>query len=170
MKKFSACAILVFVALSIGCTSGTSTDYPLAEPGPYHVGVIKMVTYVDESRGDKEVTLTIWYPTASEEASGIDALTDAAPDMSGAPYPLVVSSTKMGFVFAPLIVSHGFTYMGVNTQDSKSPWGNFIIDYPREMLFGFQQLAENPPAVLAGVIDNDHVGARFHLYKGHFFL
>ncbi len=157
-RLFMISIILVLLSLT-ACAQGDSTDYPLAEPGPYHVGVIKMVTYVDENWGDREVTLTIWYPTASGEASGIDALTDAPSDMSGAPYPLILSSTKMGFIFAPLIVSHGFTYMGVNTQDSKSPWGNFIIDYPREMLFGFLQLATNPPALLAGVIDSDTVGA-----------
>lgn len=148
----------------------TSTPAPMAfsEPGPYAVGVRKMNKYIDASRGDRPVTLTIWYPIAkTSDAQGGTEITDAPPDLSNAPYPVILSSTKMGFFLAPHFVSYGFAVMGVNGQDSAMNWGTWLTDYPLDLVFGLDQLASNPPQGLEGVLDTDHAGAVGYSFDGY---
>ena len=140
---------------------------PFSEPGPYAVGMRRMIKYTDPSRGDRPVTLTIWYPAEKAATTVGEVINDGAPDMSNAPYPVILFSTKMGFVFAPHLVSHGFAVMGVNGQDAARNWGTWLTDYPRDIVFGLDQLASNPPQGLEGVLDTDHAGAIGYSFDGY---
>jgi len=132
---------------------------PLAAPGPYPVGVRRNNVFLDDNRGGREVVLTIWYPAAADSGAPGVVIPDAPPDMSAAPYPVILSSSKSGFIFAASLVSHGFSYIGVNKIDSYFQYDNNVVDQPRDLVFAFAMTAENPPAGLEGVLDTDHVGS-----------
>ena len=86
---------------------------PLAEPGPYHVG-LRTLKLTDPSRANRPVNISVWYPTAEDTGSSSVPARDADPDRSGAPYPLLISSTKVATIFAPYLVSHGFAWASVD--------------------------------------------------------
>ncbi len=141
---------------------------PLSLPGPHAVGFRRMIKYVDERRNEREVVLSLWYPAeAAQDPSIRQPIDDATPDLSGAPYPLILTSTKVGFYFAQQLASYGFVVAGVNGQDSKDEWGQWLIDYPLDQLFALDQLSLYPPEVLEGVIDTDHAGAMGYSFDGY---
>ena len=72
--------------------------YPLTEPGPYHAGK-RTIAFEDASRDNRRVSITVWYPAVRPEGSSSTPFQvgpDRAPDLSGAPYPLILSSTNRG--------------------------------------------------------------------------
>lgn len=133
---------------------------PLAELGPYATGWRRMIEYVDPARQGREVTVTIWYPADPAAApAGDQPWLDAAPDRSAAPYPLVLSSSKMGFTFGPHLASYGFVVMGINGQGPSEHWGKWLTDYPRDIVLALNQVAAAAPEGLEGVIDTERAGA-----------
>jgi len=142
--------------------------FPLSEPGPYPTGIRRMITFEDASRGGREVNLTVWYPALpTEGATSSGPASDAAPDLSGAPYPLILSSSKVGYIFAPHLASYGFVVAGVNGGDSSNRWGAWLIDYPLDILFALDQIATQPLDGLEGVIDANHAGAMGYSFDGY---
>jgi hypothetical protein len=84
--------------------------YPLSEPGPYYTGK-RTFMLEDASRGNRRVSITVWYPAVWPEGltgAPLQVGMDLAPDPSGAPYPLILSSTKVAHLFAPLSDQPGF--------------------------------------------------------------
>ena len=79
--------LLVLGALA-GPTSAQDPDAELllAEPGPHGVGVTTM-TFVDDSREDRELVTEIWYPATITEGEEMpeEGWRDAAPDDSDGP-------------------------------------------------------------------------------------
>jgi predicted dienelactone hydrolase len=134
------------------------TALPLSGPGPYPVGIRRNNVYFDESRS-REVALTLWYPAAPDSGAPGELVPDAAPDLSRAPYPVILSSSKLGFDFAQSLVSHGFSYIGVNKIDTYFPYNNNVVDQPLDILFGLESIAANPPSELEGVFNTDTAGA-----------
>jgi predicted dienelactone hydrolase len=127
-----------------------------------------MITFEDASRGGREVSLTVWYPALpTEGATSSGPAGDAAPDLSGAPYPLILSSSKVGYIFAPHLASYGFVVAGVNGGDSSNRWGAWLIDYPLDILFALDQIATQPLDGLEGVIDANHAGAMGYSFDGY---
>ena len=140
---------------------------PLSEPGPYCVGV-REFSAEDESRAGRKVGVRVWYPAVCpEEASGKRTLTLADPDRSGAPYPLILSSAKMGSTLAPYVVTHGFAWAGVTRIDTYDLYNAEMIDQPLDILFALHQVASKPPEELAGTIDPDHTGAIGYSFDGY---
>ena len=131
---------------------------PLSERGEFGVGWRRMIEYHDPARHDRKVAITVWYPAKASGSTGSDAIADAPPDLQGAPYPLVLSSTKMGFSFGPHLASYGFVVIGINGQDASKHWGPWLTDYPRDLVFALDQVASTPIQGLEGMIDSDHVG------------
>jgi hypothetical protein len=73
----------------------------------------------DDNRGKYLVSITAWYPAISPEGTTLRrTFVDADPDFSQAPYPLLLSSTKVAEIFAPTLVSYGFTWASVDYIDS----------------------------------------------------
>ena len=169
MKKAFNLILAFNLFILAGCSLlPGSTDYSLAEAGPYHVGWQRMILYKDASREDRAVYLTLWYPAEiSPEAFASEPVVDAAPDRSGAPYPLILSSSKVGFIFAQHMVSHGFVVVGLNNHDSKGLWGQWLIDYPLDILFALDQVASQPPQGMEGMIDSGRAGYMGYSFDGY---
>jgi predicted dienelactone hydrolase len=128
------------------------SELPLAEPGPYEFSVMREIIYNDDDRNGREVSIDIYYPS-----------TDGEPDLRGAPFPLIISSYKM-LVFAPHLVSHGFIAIGINYFGDDEIGAEYY--QPLDYVFALNQLADNPPEVLEGMIDTDHAGAWGYSFDG----
>src|SRR5262245_8158933 len=103
---------------------------PLAAHGVYGVG-FQWVTFVDENRDSRELKTAIWYPAlipeGEREQAQLGGLTDAEPDTSGAPYPVIFYSH--GYNGSPLeaaffnghLASQGFVVVGLDHQCGNAP-------------------------------------------------
>jgi len=183
--------LIVIVALVAACAPTTSTktpvpiitttpqlatleavSFPLSEPGTYGVGYHKY-TLVDESRNGRVIRLTIWYPALKQiDSEGKTITLDATPNMSGAPYPLILTGTNSGLLlFESHLASHGFVMAIVQYPDFIAiNWGFEMIDHPRDILFALDQIASYPPEGLEGVIDTDNVGVTGYSSDGSYSL
>ncbi|MGD9002083.1 MAG: hypothetical protein PVF04_05400, partial [Anaerolineae bacterium] len=140
---------------------------PLSEPGPYRVGVREFSSQ-DASRDDREVGVRVWYPALwPEDATGKRIISLADPDRSDAPYPLILSSAKVGAIFAPYLVTHGFVWAGVTRIDTWDLYNAELIEQPLDILFALNQVASNPPEDLQGMIDAEHAGAIGYSFDGY---
>jgi predicted dienelactone hydrolase len=159
--------------LAAGATSGAVATQepellPLTEPGPYYVGKL-MLDFEDTSRHDRPVGIRVWYPALLPEGSTGPKLLAGEkrdPDRSGAPYPLILSSAKVGAILAPYVVTHGFVWAGVTRIDTYDVWNPQLIDQPLDILFALDQVASNPPKELEGMIDAEHAGATGYSFDG----
>jgi predicted dienelactone hydrolase len=110
----------------------------------------------------------VWYPALVPEGSASSSFAvDAIPDASGAPYPLLLSSTKIARLFAPYLVSHGFVWASVDRIDTYLQMNEQMIDQPLDILFALDQVASNPPAGLDGVIDSEHAGVMGYSFDAY---
>ena len=74
---------------------------PLSEPGPYRVDAREFSSQ-DASRNGRGVGVRVWYPAVSTgDATEKRVILLADPDRSGAPYPLILSSAKVGSLSWP---------------------------------------------------------------------
>jgi predicted dienelactone hydrolase len=138
--------------------------FPLSQPGPYFVG--KATHQFEGTIRAGLTSITVWYPAIKPEDYTGDILEDAAPDLSAAPYPLILSSTDMATIFAPHLASHGFIAVGVNNQWTYLTWGPQMLDYPRETLYVLDQLATQTLPGLEGMIDAEHTGYLGYSFDG----
>jgi len=144
------------------------TSYALAERGPYHVGYRAGLTATDASRGDRSVSVTVWYPAELPPGfSGDTAAVNAEPDRGGAPYPVILSSTVIARRLAPLVVSHGFVWVSVDGIDTYMAANPEMIQQPRDILFALDMVASSPPAGLEGMADTDHAGVTGYSFDGY---
>jgi hypothetical protein len=159
-----ACVGGLFVA---GAACQPVNPYPLSKPGGYQVGY-REYKYQDESRKERPVTITVWYP-ASPPASYSESLpfNDAQPNRKGAPYPLILSSTKIAWIFAPALVSRGFTWVSVNYLDTYREMNEQMFEQPLDILFALRQVASTPPAGMEGMIDAEHAGVTGYSFDGY---
>jgi predicted dienelactone hydrolase len=162
--------LLFLVACGPAATAPPATQemaaYTLAENGPYHVGM-RTVKLVDDSRGGRKVSVTVWYPAvAPADPTSTAATPDAEPDRSGEPYPLILSSTKMANTLALYLVSHGFTWASVDGIDTYNAFYKGAIDQPLDILFALDQVAAHPPEGLEGMIDAENAGSIGYSFDG----
>ncbi len=143
------------------------SNQELLQFGPYYAGK-STFEFIDTSRDDRSVNITVFYPALTErEGSYMYIAKDAEPDFSAAPYPAILSSTKMANQLAPYLVSHGFTWIGVNGIDTYMKLNAEIYQQPLDLLFALDQVAENPPAGLEGLINTDVVGSIGYSFDGN---
>ena len=161
LLRFTSVLLLCGVLIACG-----PTPYRFAEKGPYHVGT-RTVRLADDSRGKRPVPVTVWYPAvAPADSTSTAAIRDAEPDRSGEPYPLILSSTKVANIFAPYLVSHGFTWVSVGDIDTYYTFYKGAIDQPLDILFALDQIAANPPEGLEGMIDAENAGTIGYSFDG----
>ena len=140
--------------------------FPLSIPGQYHVGMRSFMVD-DPSRDNHRVPITVWYPALDAPDSTSSAPTrDADPDLKGAPYPLILSSTKVAKIFAPYLVSHGFAWASVDEIDTYFAFYEGAIDQPLDILFALDQVATNPPEGLEGLINAEMAGSIGYSFDG----
>jgi predicted dienelactone hydrolase len=163
VKSLGTMAVVVLVLVACGPAADA---YPLAEGGPYHVGM-RTVKYVDESRGGRQVSVTVWYPAVgAEDQTVTNAARDASPDRSQEPYPLILSSTTMANTLATYLVSHGFAWASVDGIGTYYSIYQGAIDQPLDILFALDQVAAHPPEGLEGMIDAERAGTIGYSFDG----
>ncbi len=72
----------------------------------------------------------------------------------------------MALKFGTRLASHGFVVVGINNIDYHHPWNENFFDQPLDYVFVLNQLADNPPESLIGIIDTDHVGVWGYSFGG----
>ncbi len=144
-------------------------SFPLLEPGPYYVGKLTL-NFEDPSRENRSVGVRVWYPALVAEGwTGPKsvAFENREPDLSGGPYPLIISSAVMGGDLAPYLVTHGFVWAGVTEIDTYAHMNFEMINQPLDILFALEQMASNPPEILAEMMDTEQVGAIGYSFDGY---
>jgi predicted dienelactone hydrolase len=146
---------------SIPTEAAVINPLPLSNPGPYFVGS-REYTFIDESRNGRVIRVIIRYPAIKEtNATGSVIERDARPDLSGAPYPLILTSPNSSTViFKSHLASYGFVmatlvYPSLYDRDA---WDTHVIDHPRDILFSIDAISANDIPGLEGMIDADRVG------------
>lgn len=147
--------------------------FPLSEPGPYFAGN-QVFTLVDQDRAGREIEILIWYPAIQQsDADGRAIVRDAVPDLSSAPYPLILTGENSGsYLFKSHLATYGFVMVIVRSPGFSyiAPWNNAVIDAPLDFLFVLDTLTANPPKGLQGVINTDRVGVGGYSSDGFFSL
>lgn len=141
----------------------TSAPMPLSQPGPYFASKRE---YQLES-GGRKLGITVWYPAIKPEGYAGTVAHKAKPDASGAPYPLLLSSTMLGNEFAPHLVTHGFVIAGVNGLGPSKTWGPWLVEYPAQIVFMLDQIATQPLEGLEGMMDAENAGAFGYSFDGY---
>jgi predicted dienelactone hydrolase len=147
--------------------------FPLSEPGPYYVGK-RTYTFEDPSRDGRQVRVSIYYPALRPEGStGTQLLagTDRDPDLSSAPYPLILTGPDTGDqLFKTHLATHGFAMAIVRFPEYYDNWDLGIIDHPRDIVFALDQIASQPLEGLEGIIDTDRAGVAGYSWEGFYSL
>ncbi len=149
-------------------TSGKPSNFDLMEPGPYFGGITSY-EFTDAERADRKVSISVWYPAQlgkDENTNPTVILRDREPDFSGAPYPVILSSTKMASTLARYVISHGFTWISVDRIDTYRYMNPDVYQQPLDILFALNKVAEDPPAGLEGMVNTDVAGAIGYSFDG----
>lgn len=161
-----------------------------AKRGKYIVGT-RELRIDDPSR---PLDVAVWYPATNPERKKVEAtyrflalsgtgqaLRDAAPDLGGGPYPLIVfshglSGAKYQSIFyVEHLASHGFVVIAADHPGStfgsitaESVQESFALR-PLEVLrqIAFAETLNGPDGVLAGAIDLTHIGVTGHSFGGY---
>jgi len=153
--------------------AGTQEAEPLAEPGRFAVGVI-LTEYRDPARDDRGLPVAIWYPARAPNEGGsefVSAWRDAVPEDRGAPFPLIVSSPALGSDYRDTdsllahLASHGFLVASVDHGCDALPTCN--LDRPLDVELAVERLADDPPAVLSGIVDAQNSGVMGISFEGY---
>ena len=168
---FTSLSIAILAVLMLS-TCSPKNPFPLSEPGPYDFGTrggfSKEYMFIDASRDNREVDIMVWYPAKQpENAKPSDYNIDAEPDLSGAPYPLILSSAKVASYFGAHLASHGFVVVGVKGIDVYDPWDENLFNQPLDILFALDQVASRPLDGLEGMIDAEHAGVMGYSFDGY---
>jgi hypothetical protein len=146
--------------------SEVEVDFPLSKPGNFFPGKLS-VKYPHPWMENSKLSLRIFYPgIKSADFTGTIAW-DINPDMSSAPYPVLLCSTTIANEFATVLVSHGFVIVSVEGQNSYDTLGSKLIDYPQEILAALDNVGSNPPEELIGLMDTDNVGVFGYSFDGY---
>jgi predicted dienelactone hydrolase len=152
--------------------SSTSTPVLLrfSQMGSFYAGSRYLISYVDETRGGRNVILTIWYPAVVTKVTPQPGVTraykDEEMDLSAAPYPLIITTTKAGNVFGPHLASYGFVVVGINDLDTYRLFNAQMVQQPLDYLFVLDKLADDPPDFLAGNFDVNKTGVMGYSFDG----
>ena len=173
MKRFILFGTMGLVMiLLVACSPAPTTSpepapFVLSEYGSYYMGTRKLSLH-DANRDDRYVGVTVWYPAIQlANLTRRSPVPDADPDISSAPYPLILSSTKVARIFAPYLVSHGFVWASADGIDSYPHMNEQMVDQPLDILFTLDQVASRPPEGLESMIDANNTGVIGYSFDGY---
>ncbi len=164
--------VLIAALFSLGVVMAQDEALlPLAAHGSYVAG-IRSIDFVDPARADRPVTISLWYPgiMPADKLDKVPILQKSntgfpnlPPEMSGAPYPVVLYShgytsgrDTLSAVLEPL-VTHGFVV--VTVQHANDTSARTLIDRPLDIRFVLDQLETlNASDDLIGLMRLDQVG------------
>jgi predicted dienelactone hydrolase len=146
--------------------SEVEVDFPLSKPGNFFPGKLS-VKYPHPWMKNSMLSLRIFYPAIKPADFTGTTAWDIKPDMSSAPYPVLLCSTTIANEFAAHLVSHGFVVVSVKGQNSYDILGSKLIDYPQEILAALDDVADNPPTELIGMVESDNVGVFGYSFDGY---
>lgn len=160
-------AILMTQTVIGGYVQAQTVDYPsLTEPGSYGVRIQKL-TFVDQSRGDWKLDTYVWYPADKTKGkpaiAGSPLMKDSPPDLSGAPYPLVIYSHGHTGTFGEVtdfkihLASQGYVVVAPQYHDT-DPSKHEFVDRPLDLQLVLRELAAIKEGDLSGMIDMENIG------------
>jgi predicted dienelactone hydrolase len=165
MKKYNLLILLILLSLTLPLSA--QDESPVAQDGPYQVGV-QIMNWADESRDDRDLETILLYPALISD----DAPRPYPPDTSGAPYPVILYSHGFGGSSTEIVkalnrlVSHGFVVAAVGHPDA----GNVVTaltDRPLDITFLLDQLTNLEDNSLVGMMDTDNVGMMGTSFGGY---
>jgi predicted dienelactone hydrolase len=175
LKLIGVIGILFLFLSACVQTHGSGKDwkipevpFPLSEPGPYFVGR-QDYRIIDKSRNNREILVEFWYPAKEKmDENGKVIKYQAAPDKSGAPYPLILTEHRSGRnIFGEHLASHGFVMAIITVPDHADlGWDYQMIEWPRDFLYGLDQIATNPPEELKKIINTNAIGVTGYSFGG----
>jgi len=178
-------ALIVVGILVIRGLAPQAENLPLSASGPYFVGR-QTLTFVDSTRTDstfhresRKLVTEVIYPATKPEDLSTDefdkfkrvGMIDAKPDVSGAPYPLILfshawtSTALTDIVLFTHLASHGFVVVSIEHSCDTSP--ECLVDRPMDVFFVLNEIAGLHEGNLAGMIDTDHVGVMGISFGGY---
>ena len=173
VKHLAMIGMVLLVAFACSSTKKTKysawvtpdTNFPLGATGPYAMGV-RNYSLIDESRDNRQIELYLWYPAQGK--TNVQNRLNAPTDEADAPYPLILTGMNTGgTLFNDHLVSYGFVMAIVESPPIESyRWDHEMINEALDVLFALDQLANNPPEGLEGIIDTDHVGVAGYSGEG----
>jgi len=170
--RFQILFVLLTLLITTIALPTSAAELSLADEGPYTIGV-KLTTLIDSARNDRTLPIAIWYPAVKPEDQNQPTYlgwTNPEPDLSNAPYPLILYSYWFGgdYIFDVTILrhlaSHGFIVVSV--EHGCDGIATCTLDRPADLLFVMDQLGE-PDSVLAEAIDGETVGLMGISYGGY---
>ena len=159
--------LVVTLGVFVGAVQAQAADLPpLTEPGPYGVA-IKMLQPTDPSRENWTVETTVWFPADPSKDRQLTSRSPtrmgAVPDLSGAPYPLIIFSHGVWGTNTQL--SHVMEYLASQGYVVVAPWHHDtqpikfeLVDRPLDIMLVLDQLAAITDGDLTGMIDTNNVG------------
>lgn len=199
IAALAAAALVAVPAMAQNRIDLTRPDAPaLAAYGPHAIGQ-RTMTVTDPGRldvlgvkdgarptYDRSLTLEVWHPTAAKMAPTPYEVTlrdgettamivgkaqrDAPPDMSGAPYPLVIISHGypgnrflMGHL-GETLASRGYVAVSIDHTDStysdQAAFGSTLYNRPLDQMFVLDAVAKmaEGDGPLAGLVDASNAG------------
>lgn len=163
----SACAGKVSLCQDL--PDGVMNEFYLSKPGQFYVSKTTY-EFKDAAREDRIVSITVWYPallSKKEQQNRRSIPYNRKSDLRGAPYPLILSSTKMALVFAPTLVSHGFVWASVDNINTYVHMNPETYHQPLDILFALDKVALEPPEGLQGMINADMAGTIGYSFDGY---
>ena len=165
-RRIQRVLLLVLLASVLAACSAPD-PYALSKPGPFQVGYQNM-SFIDPDRGGRRVDMTIWYPARIPRGTDASqAVLDAVPDTSKAPYPVLLSATKTAARFARHLVSRGYVWVSVDDLDFWSVYDESMIKQPLDLIAALDRMAVSPPKSLEGMADTDRAGALGYSFDGY---
>jgi len=145
--------------------------FPFSERGPYWTGN-RLYTFVDESRDGRKIEVQIYYPALKEaNEQGGTVTRNAVADMSGAPYPLILTGSSTGdYLFKSHLASYGFVMAIVKFPESYDYYDFQVMDHPLDILFVLDHISIDSLEGLEGVIDSDNTGVAGYSGEGFYSL
>jgi predicted dienelactone hydrolase len=169
---------MVLNILASPASAQQAEELPLSENGPYFVGR-QILTFVDSHRENRTLVTAIIYPATKPDnlspqeidKFGVLGMLNAEPDVSDAPYPLILfshwwsSGAVTDIALFTHLASQGFVVASIEHACDSSP--QCLVDRPMDVFFVLDELAGLAEGNLVGVIDTDHAGVMGISFGGY---